>query len=70
MTGIAHNGEADAHTAAAILAVLGIAVAPVTIRVWAHRGKVRRVGKDGHGRTTYAFADIWRVATLRNADRV
>lgn len=63
MTGPDPSGRADAFTACAILAAAGRGhVTPNLVRQWAHRGKVRRLGKDGHGRTLYAFADIWSLA--------
>lgn len=70
MSGPDPNGEADAFTASAILLAAGYLVTPNRIRVWAHRGKVRRLGKDGHGRTLYAFADVWDAATGRKRIRV
>lgn len=67
MTGPHQTGEVDVYLASAILAAAGYPTKVGTIRVWASRGKVRKVGRDGHGRTLYRFADIWALAARRAA---
>lgn len=48
---------ADSQAIAALLNVQ-----PATIRSWAHRGRIKRRGKDQQGRTLY---DIAEARTLR-----
>lgn len=67
MTGPHERGEVDVYLAAAILTAAGYPTKVGTIRVWACRGKVRKVGRDGQGRTLYRFADIWSLAARRAA---
>lgn len=40
-------------------------VAPATIRSWAHRGQLEKVGSDYRGRTLYSLDDVYRLAKAR-----
>ena len=40
-------------------------VAPATIRSWAQRGHLQRMGTDHHGRTLYALDDVYKHAATR-----
>jgi hypothetical protein len=49
--------DVDAYAAASRLPGLR----PVTVRQWAQRGKLERLGTDADGRTLYRFADVERL---------
>lgn len=48
----------------AIAAQVATGVKAATIRVWAHRGHITRVGRDQRGRTLYDLDEIARRATV------
>lgn len=50
---------------AAIALLLG--VPPGTVRVWAHRGRLTRHGKDRRGRTLYSIQEAERLAETLTA---
>lgn len=56
------SGLIDAIAAAEFLTATGTPVTPGQIRVWAHRGKVARMGRDHRRRTLYRLADLEREA--------
>lgn len=60
------TGRIDAEMAAAFLGTFGFDVTPNLIRVWAHRGKIRKMPRY-QGRAMYSLADIW--ALVRSRER-
>lgn len=53
--------EYDPLADAPALAVM-LGVSPVTVRSWAHRGRLARRGRDKRGRTLYSIAEATALA--------
>lgn len=52
----------------AIAAQVATGIRAATIRVWAHRGHVTRIGKDQRGRVLYDLDEILRHAGRADLD--
>lgn len=39
-----------------------LGVSPVTVRSWAHRGRIQARGRDRRGRALYSLAEAQRIA--------